>query len=67
MNSGLLYIHVWWETRKLVFAVDYTRFQSAVSPNDLYSNTTMNPIDDVTNFIDLQYYLSSYLYMPTLF
>jgi hypothetical protein len=58
MNSVLLYIHVWWETRRLIFAVDYTRFMTAVSPNDLSTNTTMNPIDDVTNFIDLQYYLS---------
>lgn len=64
LNATLLYIHVWWETRKLVFAVDYTRFMASVSlsgtsnVSSIVSSGTSIPIDDVRNFIDLQYYLS---------
>jgi hypothetical protein len=65
INVGLLMIHVWWETRKLVFSVDYSLFMDAVTVSSVNSTgaavaaaaATVQPIDNVLNFIDLQYYL----------
>jgi hypothetical protein len=73
LNTALLYIHVWWQSRKLVFGVDQTRFLDAVqntiattaagttiiSSNININNNNNNiAINDVSKLIDLQYYLS---------
>ena len=61
-NCGLLFIHVWWQSRKLIFAVDQTRFVDAVSSSAILAagsvNSTDIPMNDVTKFIDLAYFLS---------
>ena len=59
VNTALLYVHVWWQSRRLVFAVDRTRFMNSVTtpPIILAANGTF-ATNDVTQFVDLQYFLT---------
>ena len=56
--SAIVCVHVWWTARVLIFGVDQSRLESALSSNQNSGNgTSLKGYDSPSSFKDLQYAL----------